>query len=84
MVTILWRKFDIELVKDVPFRRFGEGKPGLGIMSNKKGTIRWSGFEYVDDMRALNVHLRRNMKWLLVFGVAHKSTQYSIIQQAVY
>ena len=37
MVATLLRKFDVELVEDVPFPRFEEGKPVLGIMSNKQG-----------------------------------------------
>ena len=37
MVAMLLRRFDVELVENVPFPRFEEGKPVLGIMSNKQG-----------------------------------------------
>lgn len=36
-VAMLLRRFDVELVEPGPFPRFEEGKPVLGIMSNKKG-----------------------------------------------
>lgn len=36
-VALLLQRFDVEFAGSCPFPRFEEGKPSLGILSNKEG-----------------------------------------------